>query len=341
MANPPQRILVVRLRMLGDTLLATPLVRQLKRLYPDAEVDVLCQPNNGAIFLHSPHVAHRRLLRRKAPLSELRGLIGAMRRRRYDLAIDLHALPKTAWLTLASGAQRRIGYRKAVVRGPLCYTESTPRDQMPFEYNARRNLRLLGDDRVDFDDLDLEFPISPADEAFAQRFNEEHLPGKTVAMYVISQDPNKSWPPEKFALLADRLSERGYTPLMVYGPGQERSVREVTDRMRTPAVIDYPMPTFPQLMGVMRRCDLFVGNDGGPHHLAATAGLPMVSLFQISPVEWTRPHREHQRFVASTEVQTPCDSCGRFVDEPFKEIPADAVWEEVERVLEISEENTG
>ncbi|TWT36059.1 Lipopolysaccharide core heptosyltransferase RfaQ [Posidoniimonas corsicana] len=320
--------------MLGDSLLATPLVRQLKRIYPEAEVDLLCQPQNGAIFLYSPHVAQRHLLRRKASAGEIWSVVRAMRERRYDLAIDLHGIPKTAWLTLASGAKRRIGYRKWLARGPLCYTESTPRDQMPYEYNARRNLRLLGDGRVDYDDVDLEFPISSEDEAFADQFKADHIPGRTVAMYVISQDPDKIWPPERFAQIADRLSERGYTPLMVYGPGQEQATREVTDRMKSPAVVDYPMPTFPQLMGVMRRCDLFVGNDGGPHHLAATAGLPMVSLFQISPVEWTRPHREHQRFVAPSEVQTPCESCGTFVDRPFKEIPTDVVWEEVERVLE-------
>ncbi len=204
---------------------------------------------------------------------------------------------------------------------------------MPYEYNARRNLRLLGDDRVDLEDLDLEFPINAADEAFAERFKNDYLPGKTVAMYVVSQDDNKRWPPEKFAQIADRLQERGYTPLVVYGPGQLEASREMTSRMQSPAVIDYPMPTFPQLLGILKRCDLFVGNDGGPHHLAATAGLPMVSLFQINPVEWTRPGRPHQRFVASTEVQTPCDSCGVFVDRPFPEILVESVWEEVSRVI--------
>ena len=120
---------------------------------------------------------------------------------------------------------------------------------MPHEYNARRNLRLLGDVRVDLGDLDLEFPISPQDDAYGEQFKQQHSPGKTVAMYVLSQFEEKRWPAEKFAHTADRLAERGYTPLMVYGPGQEEMARETTRQMEAKAVVGYPMPTFPAVDG--------------------------------------------------------------------------------------------
>lgn len=328
-----RRILVIRLRQLGDTLLVTPLVRQLKRVYPDAEVDVLCQPQNSVIFQHSPHVATRHMLPRKCPTSQLLGVVHAVRRRRYDLVIDCHGLPKTAALARASGGKQRVGYEGGFLRGPACYTCAVAPEALPDEYFGRRNLRLWGDHRADFDDLDLDFPIGEADQEAAEAFAHEFFRGPAVAMHVVAQEDAKRWPPEKFAEVADRLALEGFTPWLVYGPGQERLAQEVVDRMASPAVAGYPMLSFAELMGVMRRCALFVGNDGGPHHVAAAAGLPMVSLFRISPVPWTRPARPHQRFLAPEEVRTPCDACGRFLPHAFKEIPVESVWEEIQHVL--------
>ncbi len=329
----PRRILVIRLRQLGDTLLATPLLRQLRRLYPSAEVDVLCQPQNEVILRQNPHINRRIVLPAGAAFGKLWEIASQLRRNRYDWVLDSQAMPKTAILSRIAGAARRVPLRNRPLRNRLFYTHAIDASQSPLEYAGRQNLRLTLDPRIDPDDLTLEFPICAESEAVAERFAHRYLQGPTAAMFVVASTPERQWPLERFAGLADRLSDSGLSPLILYGPGQEGAARFVADQMRRPALIDYPMLGFAELRGVLARCDLFVGNDGGPHHVATAAGVPSVTLFRINPVRWAPPGRPHQRFVASTDVASPHEACGLFTPEPFESIPVDAVWRQIERSL--------
>src|SRR5512143_1069470 len=107
------KILLVRLRLIGDVVFTTPLVRALRRHYPDAHLAYLIEPGAAPVLRNSPNldelivIPHRRGIRRLADdLTIARNL----RRRHFDIAIDLHGGPRSAWLTWASGAPRRIGY---------------------------------------------------------------------------------------------------------------------------------------------------------------------------------------------------------------------------------------
>ncbi|QDU88469.1 Lipopolysaccharide core heptosyltransferase RfaQ [Pirellulimonas nuda] len=329
----PRRILVIRLRQLGDTLLATPLLRQLRRLYPAAEIDVLCQPQNEAILRHNPNIDRRIILPAGAGVRRFLEVAAGLRQQKYDWVLDSQAMPKTAVLTRLSGAARRVPLRSRPLRNRLFYTHAIDDAQAPLEYAGRQNLRLTLDPRVDLDDLALDFPIGPESEAVADRFARRYLAGPTAAIFVVASTPERQWPLERFAELADRLADSGLRPLLLYGPGQEGAARSVADRMRRQALVDYPQLGFAELRGVLARCDLFIGNDGGPHHVATAAGVPSVTLFRINPVRWSPPARPHQRFVASTDVASPHEACGLFTPEPFESIPVDAVWRQIERSL--------
>ncbi len=329
----PRRILVIRLRQLGDTLLATPLLRQLRRLYPSAEVDVLCQPQNEVILRENPHINRRILLPAGAGVRKLWEVASQLRRNRYDWVLDSQAMPKTAVLSRIAGAARRVPLRNRPLRNRLFYTHTFDDSQTPVEYAGRQNLRMTLDPRIDLNDVALDFPIGQAAEAVAERFARRYMAGPTAAVFVVASTPERQWPLLRFAELADRLADSGLQPLLMYGPGHEADARRVAECMKRPALLDYPQLSFAELRGVLARCDLFVGNDGGPHHVATAAGVPSVTLFRINPSRWAPPGRPHQRFVASTEVASPHDAYGLFTPEPFDSIPVDAVWRQVERSL--------
>src|SRR5687767_13387753 len=108
------KILLIRLRLIGDVVFTTPIPRALKRVFPDAHVAYLVEPDAAPVVTGNPHLDEVIVAPRPRGLARLVGdlrLARSLRRRRYDLVIDLHGGPRSAWLALLSGAPRRIGYQ--------------------------------------------------------------------------------------------------------------------------------------------------------------------------------------------------------------------------------------
>jgi hypothetical protein len=107
------KILLVRLRLIGDVVFTTPLIRAVRHAYPDARIAYLVEPDAAPVVQHNPHldeviVAPRRRGARR--IADDLALAGRLRGERFDLVLDLHGGPRSAWLTWASGARERIGY---------------------------------------------------------------------------------------------------------------------------------------------------------------------------------------------------------------------------------------
>ena len=110
------KILLVRLRLIGDVVFTTPLVRALRRTYPDAHLTYVVEPLAEPVVRDNPHLSSVLVIPKRSGLARWRDdLVYARRLRaeRFDIAIDLHGGPRSAWLTWASGAAMRIGYRMA------------------------------------------------------------------------------------------------------------------------------------------------------------------------------------------------------------------------------------
>ena len=327
------KILVIRLRELGDTLMVTPLLRQLKRLYPDGEIDVLCQNSNLPILEHNDHVARRFILPPRASAGAFLSIAGQLRRNRYSLVIDSQSLPKTAIMARLTGGRIRLGHLKSGWRNRLCYTH--PCRVPTNEYTARSNLHLLQDGRVDLDDVGLDFPVSDETESLADAFVRRYLRPPVAAIFGVSRFARRVWPVEKTAEVGDRLASLGLQPWLVYGPGQAEAARAIIERMKHPVLCEYEMPTFTTLHAILRRCDLFFGNDGGPKHAAVAAGIPTVTLYHArqAPV-WAPPATPRNRVACTRPFPGMPRPAGTFTaSESIAEIPVAAVWQEIATAL--------
>ena len=153
--------------------------------------------------------------------------------------VDLQSLPKTAVLTWLSGARERIGlrcrWRHAFYTKPYVATK--------FEYAAVSRLRQLQDPRVRLDDVALDFYLSEQERQQAQDFCRRWFRPPVAAIYGVRGDHTRRWPSENFAVIADRLADRGFQPYLVFGPGEQQAAREIAARMRSAALVDYePLP---------------------------------------------------------------------------------------------------
>src|SRR5262245_62165784 len=122
------RILLVRLRLIGDVVLSTPVIRGIRRHFPDAHLTYVVEPLAGPVVQGNPHLDEVIVVPLTKGLARVTGdiALGArLRRQGYDVAIDLHGGPRSAWLVRASGARRRIGY---AIAGPRwMYPDVVPR----------------------------------------------------------------------------------------------------------------------------------------------------------------------------------------------------------------------
>jgi len=203
------KFLVVQLRKLGDVLLATPAIRALKRARPGDELHVLVEEPYACLLADNPHIDRTISVPARAGAIATRRTIHALRRERYEAAVDMKQSARSTTLSFLSGVRLRVSWGRGF-RG-LFYNRRVPWAKEPI-YMARQKTNLLAPLGVETDDLALEFPVGEADREEAEKFLKGcglDLSGKKerfAALSPASFAPSRCWPPQRDAALADRLS---------------------------------------------------------------------------------------------------------------------------------------
>jgi ADP-heptose:LPS heptosyltransferase len=207
------KILLVRLRLIGDVVFTTPAVRAIRRRYPDAHIAYVVEEEAAPVIRGNPHVDEVIVIAGPRARGRLRSdlaLARRLRRARYDLAIDFHGGPRSSLLTWLSGASTRIGY-DVKGRGWM-YTIRVPR---PRALRPRHSVVSQWDvltplgiapPRVEADATEmLEDPVARAsvDRRLASAGVGENDP--IVVVHVSAGNPFRRWPAESFVDLVFRL----------------------------------------------------------------------------------------------------------------------------------------
>ncbi len=282
------RILIVRLGALGDIVHAIPVAAALRHAFPSARIDWLVSAKHRAILDIVPVIDRRLVLNDRGGASggtSLFAAIGELRRAKYDVAIDLQGLIKSAVLARSSGAARVIGFSAGYARERLArlfYTIAVdPGRGGSFDAGETRhvvelNLLLLGPLGVTV--ARPEFPIEPVDSDVA-RWASEHSNGRYALVNPGAAWPNKRWPPARLAAVASALRDRhGLTSIVLWGPGETAIAQEVVAGSHGAAVLS-PKTTIGDLVALSRGAELMISGDTGPTHIASAVGTPLVGLY--------------------------------------------------------------
>ena len=284
------RILVIRLRRFGDLLLTTPMLRAIRLAYPAAQIEVLTQAGFHQALIGNSHINDVLVL--EPGFAALGRLLTTVRRRNYDAVLDLQSSSRSVPFVLASCARIRVGWKKRRGRDWV-YNRLVPGWNDPI-YVARNTLRLAAVIGVPPPrDLRLELAVSAAERAKAARlFASAGIDSArlTVALSVVASAAYKAWPLESYAVLADRLIKtHGAQVVFTNGPRELEQVRAVVKRMHArPALWDYGQTTIQELGAMYEHCHLWIGNDGGPKHVANAAGCPTIVIIDSGSARvWT------------------------------------------------------
>lgn len=329
------RILLIRLRLIGDVVFTTPAIAGLRARFPDAHLTYLVEAAAEPVVRHNPHldevlvVPRRRGVRR---LADDLGLAVRLRRARFDAVIDFHGGPRAAWLTRATGARRRIGYAAPGRR--WAYTDLVPwtRALVPPRHSVESQWALLAPLGIAGPPPIGQPPAEMAVDREADRRVAERLvqagvsPGaELIVIHVSAGNPFRRWPADHFAALAANLAGAagGRRIIISSGPSERDAADQVAERARAVAgpagrrIIRCGEFDLLELRSLIGRAALYVGGDSGPLHVASTTGVPIVALFGPTLPERSMPWRDRtQRAVAVDVGALPCRPCHQRVCVP-------------------------
>ncbi len=350
-------MLIVRLRLIGDVVFTTPVIRALRRALPDAHLAYLIEPAAAPVVRHHPDLDEVIEAPRARGVRRWREdvrLGRRLRQHRYDVVLDLHSGPRASWLTWLSRAPRRIGFDVQARR--WVYTDLVAR---PRELRARHSVEnqwdilapLLPDlpaPTPEFDPVTM-VHAPRADTLVEEWMVREHLDRRheLVVVHVSAGNAFRRWPLESFAELAARLTATGPNRriILTSGPSEATAAAEVVRMVRTrrpdapEAVRTCGDMSLDELRALIVRARLYIGGDSGPLHVASTTATPIVGLYGPTLPVRSAPWRDPRIFSAAVEVGAlPCRPCEQRVCVPgdfrcLTHITVDAVIAAAERAL--------
>lgn len=353
------KILLVRLRLIGDVVFTTPIIRALRRQYPEATLTYLVESAAAPVVRGNPYldevwaIEHRRGVGRV--LDDVR-LARRVRRARFDVAIDLHGGPRSAWLTWSTRAAVRVGYD--VPGRTWMYTRvvAKPPDLAPRHsvLNQWDLLAALDPNRFGTptpDGARVEMAVDPgARIAVAGRLAAMGVPadGTLIVMHVSAGNPFRRWPQSSFADVAAALAGAAASRHVVVTSGPSDAVAAsrvlAAARARVPDAAsrlhDGEGLSLSELRALCERAALFIGGDSGPLHVAATSDVPVVGLYGPTLPGRSAPWRPGSIPTASIDAgPLPCRPCAQRTCLPgdfrcLAGIEAGAVRQAAERLLD-------
>jgi len=326
------KILVIQLRQMGDILLCTPALKALRTKFPGAQIAFLVDSSFEPLLKYNPDL-NLVLTRNPTELLEPFRTINRIRQFAPDLVIDYLANPRTALLTLFSGAMTTLSY--ANKRRAFLYKIKAPSSG---GYVAEEKLSLLKPLGVESKDLDLVFNY-PASAGAKARERLASL-GITERDFLVALDlfhkrPARQWPVPNFIELADRLAEKFDAKVLIICLPQNRHLAEqamAQARRKHQLASDLDLFELAALIGHAR---LFLGNDAGTKHIAVSQKTPSFTLPGPSGPQWTPDSPLHQTMA----VELDCRPCS-FHQCPDPEHPCqnrlspEAVFQKLSRFIE-------
>jgi ADP-heptose:LPS heptosyltransferase len=271
------RVVVIRLRSLGDCVLTTPALRILKGYRPDLEIGIAVEPRFAALFDGNTDVAQV-----VAPVPR------AVFNWRAALCLNLHGGSRSIALALASRAPHRAAF--AHFRGQFAYNVHIPTAQEILNVDRKVHTAEHLASAIFY----LGAPQSeiPRARLFAPPATRSR---PHAVIHPFASSPEKTWPPQRFLEVAEDLRRSGLEPLFLCGPTDDPAPFAEFEVLR-----NAPLP---KVMSVIRSAALFIGNDSGPAHIAAAFGLPVIVLFAVSDPEVWGPWKTHGEIVRADSIR--------------------------------------
>ncbi|MDP8299345.1 MAG: glycosyltransferase family 9 protein [Candidatus Tantalella remota] len=348
-----RKILIIQLNSIGDVLMTTPAIRSLKNSFPGAEIDIVTRPHAVTLLRDNPDINRvlgcsdrfwRSIFTDVRSYGTSLAALRELKKTRYDICIDLGGTPGSIVCALILGSNGTYGPERSLRSGVFRYRTAWfyGTIEQKEEHILRRYLEITsalgGADVEEEEKLYIASESRVAGDKFLEENNLKEKP--FAVMHAGAKWPPKRWPKERFAELISRLFSDLALVTVLVGTASERSsleaIRDESGVSGTILAVDMPL----QVTGsIISGADVFIGNDSGPAHMAASVGTPLVVLFGPTDPQTCAPFSKNKVILHDKISCWPCilyfrrDRCQMGENICLKELSSENVFNKVEEVI--------
>ena len=352
---PPKfsRILLTRMKYIGDIVLTTPIIRSVRNAFPDAYIAYMGEKSAVSLLENNPNLNEIIPFDFSRPtIFEQPRVAWELRRRKFDLAIDLFNNPRSALLTRATGADVRVGAERRG-RGKL-YTVQVRDDGKPktaIEFHNQFIQAVGIEPTSDKTEIFLTEDEKREARIYLQWLDYENSP-LDITKPIVGIHPGATWPakrwlPERFAELADLIAAKlGAQVILTAGPNDADVIRAVMGHSIANVKVIRNLP-LRQLAAIISLGSAYVANDNGTMHISAALRVPTIGIFGPGEENIWFPYLANEGHIAlRRDVHChPChlDICNRLGElnmECMKLLTVDDVFKALKKSLSVQNKNT-
>jgi len=332
-----KRILLIKLRYLGDVVLSTPVLPLLRKHFPDAKITFLVNPGTASLLQGNPYLDEVWTLPCQSWWEQF-SFIHRLREAKFEAVVDLTDADRSAFLSFMSGAPIRIGYNREHRWREKFYTCVVPADYGAMhmvEYHQQALAGLGINEPVGDPEVFINSDEGEQRDAVLEKFSRRQ---PLVLLHPTARYVFKAWPLERFAVVADWLGAQGLRVALI-GTQQEMLIGQQIMNLTKHKPMSLMGEThISQLTALMKRSLLFIGNDGGPMHMAAAVGCPVLGLFgPTDPAVWG-PRGANVKVIYKRLDCEECfyPGCSRGEESCMRQISVDEVCQVAQSMLPVT-----
>jgi len=303
------RFLLIQLYQTGDVVLTTHIPREIRKIYPDSEIDFLTFEVNRPVIENNPNISDIITITRSGGLIKFINAVKKIRNRRYDGILDFHNNPRSGYITALSGAKIRTTY--STTKRPFLYNKISQRLTgrageiklsllQPFVKNFHMS---------DFNYKPEIFPAERSNDKAAEVIKELgiHKDDFIVTISPTHKRDTRRWRIEYFAETAQHLvTEFGAKIILTYGPGEKEYICDSLHLFGEGAHL-MPELNLSDFIALIGKAKLHIGNDSAPHHIATAQDVPTFVILGSSNAGWVYGSDQHTYAMLNME----CQPCGK------------------------------
>ncbi len=303
-----KKILCIKPRGIGDIILSTIVLENLRNAFPHSEIHYLTEEFSKRAVEYNPLVSKVITFKRdKFVLSTIK----QVRKEKYDLIFDFWSNPKTAQITFFSGVKYRVGFDK---RGRNYAYKFSGKTGSTIRHAAEDNLALLEALDIPIVSKKIIYHTTENEKLFAEKFLQAN--NNRSDNLLIGIIPSGGW--ESKRCDADKLVEickeiqNNYKAdfLILWGPGDKVDAKIIFEGLSPNSVLA-PKTEFGELSALIEKCDLIIANDSGPMHAAAALKIPTIGIFGPTNPENHKPYSTNSSYVIKSDLH--CIICNKLV----------------------------
>jgi len=348
-------ILILRLSAVGDVIRTLHAVKALKEYYPSSFITWIVEEPSRTLLESQPEIDEVILFPRKrwtrgmksvrrmgGTIEEMWKFILDLRRRKFDVVLDFHGILKSGLLSFLSGSSKRIGFdRKSSREGNFLFSNIKVSLPQAGVSRFQRNFELLGGMGLEIKNFHSKLRIPDKDREYVESFLQSQIPPLQKPLIAIHPGTSpkhifKRWMPNQYSQLADRLTrELNATVIFTWGPEELNWVEGIRKGMEQPSILAPRTESLTQLGEIFRHCDLYIGGDTGPTHIASFMGTPVVVIYGPTDPALYEPSGKYKN-VRKEVGCNPCRNLSCKEVKCLKAITIDDVFKATKEILSIT-----